>query len=227
VYVKPGLIPLCLAGVAVAAPLASGRLVPPPLAVATIATVGAIALVAAALLGWRVLRHRTGRPSLVAALCCLAIGTIVVLLLFIPPAPPGPRFNDVTTDPAEPPVFISGPAAGQAPPAQFAAWQRDAYPDLAPLVLPVEMTVARARVHAAVTAMPDWTLQAEDDENGTVQALAHTRLFRFEDDVVVRVRAEGAASRIDVRSRSRFGGGDRGANAARIRAFLATVERGP
>jgi hypothetical protein len=159
VYVKPGLIPLCLAGVAVAAPLASGRLVPPPLAVATIATVGAIALVAAALLGWRVLRHRTGRPSLVAALCCLAIGTIVVLLLFIPPAPPGPRFNDVTTDPAEPPVFISGPAAGQAPPAQFAAWQRDAYPDLAPLVLPVEMTVARARVHAAVTAMPDWTLQ--------------------------------------------------------------------
>jgi uncharacterized protein (DUF1499 family) len=36
----------------------------------------------------------------------------------------------------------------------------------------------------------------------------------------VRVTPQGAASRIDVRSRSRVGRGDAGANAARIRGYL-------
>ena len=41
-----------------------------------------------------------------------------------------------------------------------------------------------------------------------------------QDDVVVRVRAEGSGSRVDVRSVSRLGGSDVGTNAARIREYL-------
>ena len=43
-----------------------------------------------------------------------------------------------------------------------------------------------------------------------------TRLFRFVDDVVIRVRPRGAGSVVDLRSNSRVGGGDLGANAERI-----------
>lgn len=45
------------------------------------------------------------------------------------------------------------------------------------------------------------------------------------DDVVVVVTAEDSASRIDIRSVSRIGRGDRGVNAARIREFIKTFER--
>ena len=43
-----------------------------------------------------------------------------------------------------------------------------------------------------------------------------TRLFRFVDDVAIRVRPRGAGSVVDLRSNSRVGGGDLGANAERI-----------
>jgi uncharacterized protein (DUF1499 family) len=41
--------------------------------------------------------------------------------------------------------------------------------------------------------------------------------------VVVRIRPEGAGSRLDVRSKSRVGRSDVGANARRIRRFLAQL----
>ena len=42
-------------------------------------------------------------------------------------------------------------------------------------------------------------------------------------DLRARVRAEGGGSRVDVRSKSRVGRSDVGANAARIRRFLARL----
>jgi uncharacterized protein (DUF1499 family) len=44
--------------------------------------------------------------------------------------------------------------------------------------------------------------------------------FRFKDDVIVRIRASGSGSRVDVRSLSRVGGGDVGTNFGRIRSYL-------
>jgi hypothetical protein len=49
---------------------------------------------------------------------------------------------------------------------------------------------------------------------------ATTFWFRFKDDVVIRVKPLGKESRIDLRSVSRLGKGDLGANAKRIREFL-------
>ena len=57
------------------------------------------------------------------------------------------------------------------------------------------------------------------------EALATTRVFRFVDDVAVRVRRGGGGSVIDVRSTSRVGRSDLGANAARIRAFRDVLVR--
>ena len=60
---------------------------------------------------------------------------------------------------------------------------------------------------------------AVNPDEGRVEATATTFWFGFKDDVIVRVLAEGEGSRIDLRSMSRVGRSDIGANAARILAF--------
>ncbi|PZO06409.1 MAG: DUF1499 domain-containing protein, partial [Alphaproteobacteria bacterium] len=68
-----------------------------------------------------------------------------------------------------------------------------------------------------------WTIVSQDPATGTLSATATTFWFGFKDDVAVRVRAEGAGSVVDVRSTSRVGLSDLGANAARIEAYLSSL----
>ena len=61
---------------------------------------------------------------------------------------------------------------------------------------------------------------------GFVEAYDRTLVFGFYDDVIVRVTRSGRGALVDVRSASRFGQHDLGANAARVRRVLtALVER--
>ena len=66
--------------------------------------------------------------------------------------------------------------------------------------------------------------QATAPRDGLVEAIARTPILGFRDDVVVRVRATPDGSRIDVRSASRYGRHDLGANAARVRALIEDVD---
>ena len=59
-----------------------------------------------------------------------------------------------------------------------------------------------------------------DAEAGEIEATETTATFRFVDDVAVRLRPVEEGTRVDVRSKSRDGQGDLGANAARIRRLL-------
>ena len=62
---------------------------------------------------------------------------------------------------------------------------------------------------------------------GRLEAYAESRIFHFIDDIVIRVRpAPGDGSILDLRSNSRVGQGDVGANAARIRAFRDALTEG-
>ncbi len=61
---------------------------------------------------------------------------------------------------------------------------------------------------------------AAEEKEGRIEAVATTRWFGFKDDVVVRVSPAAGGSRIDVRSKSRVGRSDVGANARRIERFL-------
>ena len=66
-----------------------------------------------------------------------------------------------------------------------------------------------------------------DPDRGFMEATDTTYWFGFKDDVAVRLRPVGDdATRVDVRSISRFGGGDMGANAARIRQFSGGADGG-
>ena len=64
-----------------------------------------------------------------------------------------------------------------------------------------------------------WDIVASDPPAGRIEATDTTFWFGFKDDVVIRIRPQGSGARLDVRSKSRVGRSDVGANAARIRRF--------
>lgn len=181
-------------------------------------------------------RGETAATPRARSLAAMLVGAgLAALLLFASwPGMGLPRINDITTSPDDAPVFRAAsrdPAnAGRDmgyPPA-FAAEQRAAYPDLSPIVLPVPPKDAWERIAPAAEAIGlDVVLSSPGD--GMLEARQTSRLFAFVDDVVVRVRpdpTDPGRSVVDVRSKSRDGKGDLGANARRIRALRDALTKG-
>ncbi len=137
-----------------------------------------------------------------------------------------PMIHDITTDTVNPPVFVSIlPLRRDAPnPSEYggpeiAAKQRNAYPDIQPILTGLSPSKAYETALAASREM-GWRIVADDIQEGRIEATATTRWFGFKDDVVIRiVPSGGTGSRLDIRSVSRVGSGDAGTNASRIRAF--------
>ena len=158
-----------------------------------------------------------GMSALLVSIAALAVPVSQLVLAGAPPA-----IHDISTDTDDPPLFVAllpirgadastpdydGPEA--------ASQQRRAYPDIVPLTLSLAPADALARTERAARAL-GWTVVASDPSQLRLEATATTFWFRFTDDVVVRIRPEGAGSRLDIRSKSRVGRGDLGANARRI-----------
>ena len=70
-----------------------------------------------------------------------------------------------------------------------------------------------------------WDVTDEDRATGLIQAIATTRLMRFKDDVTITITHQGAGAKVSVRSHSRVGKGDLGANAKRIRLFQTALAK--
>ena len=103
--------------------------------------------------------------------------------------------------------------------------QAEAYSDIRPLILKDDTSVVFGQAKAAVKQM-GWTLKSENVETGIIEATDTTFWYGFKDDVVIRIRpSEGGGSVVDVRSISRVGGSDIGANAIRIRKFLDVMRK--
>lgn len=72
---------------------------------------------------------------------------------------------------------------------------------------------------------PGWTVVGSDPVAGEIVAEARTPLWKFTDDVWVRLSLdEDGQTRVDMASASRKGGGDLGTNARRIARFLRTLD---
>lgn len=161
----------------------------------------------------------------------LGLAAAVLFVLSAMRGAGAPRINDFTTDLADPPPFRQ---AGTLPanvrrdmtyPPAFADMQRACCGDLAPARLAVGADQAFNRARETAEHMPSWTITATDPAAGTIEAVATTRLFGFQDDIVIRVRSAGdATSRVDMRSKSRDGRGDMGTNATRIREYIAALQ---
>ena len=171
------------------------------------------------------------RPGIVAALITSAVFVAIVLVGVASPGHRGaPRINDFTTDPADPPAFRAAatlPAnrgRDLAYPREFWAQQAACCDDLRPILLAHPPPDALRLVEDVARRMPGWQVTSIDPDGGTLEAIAETPLFGFQDDVIVRVRpGEVAGSRVDIRSKSRDGKGDLGTNAERIRTFTSML----
>ena len=97
--------------------------------------------------------------------------------------------------------------------------QQRFYPDITPLIVAQPPAQMFPQALAAAQEM-GWEVVDANERAGRIEATATTFWFGFKDDVVVRLTPAGAGSRIDVRSVSRVGVSDLGANAQRVRAYL-------
>ena len=69
-----------------------------------------------------------------------------------------------------------------------------------------------ARIEARIGQLPRWQVVSVDSMSFTVKATRVSRLWRFVDDVTLRLEPTGGGSRIHARSQSRVGKGDFGQN---------------
>ncbi len=149
-----------------------------------------------------------------------------------------PPIHDISTDTMDPPAFSAEVQAARAlvrggngldlalkrdgEGHAFTELQQRAYPD----ITHISTSVDQARAFEAALALAreqGWTMGHADAATGAIEAVAETFWYGFKDDIAIRVRADGSGARVDMRSVSRVGRSDLGANAARMRPFLAAL----
>jgi uncharacterized protein (DUF1499 family) len=102
-----------------------------------------------------------------------------------------------------------------------------AYPDLRPMELERSVTETFDIVYEAVKRL-GWNIvlnEAPDgDQPGRIEATTRTLIMGYTDDELIRVTGDDSRAFIDVRSASRYGKHDLGANAKHIRTLFAEVQ---
>jgi uncharacterized protein (DUF1499 family) len=143
-----------------------------------------------------------------------------------------PAIKDITTDPIDPPRFevvarLRPPNTSDYPGLATAELQKDAYPDVEPLLVKVAPAVAYDDAMKIITKRK-WRVfdsrPPQPGREGHIEAIARSPIMGFRDDVVVRIRPARDGARIDARSASRYGYTDFGANAARVEALLDDID---
>ena len=169
--------------------------------------------------------RRAATTSLVAAFV-IALGTAWVPWNGYRTVMSLPFIHDISTDTENPPPFVDVVPlrAGAANPVEYpgedvAKQQRQAYPDLRTLELSIPAAEMFSRA-LDVSREMRWDIVAAKPDEMRIEATATTLWFGFKDDVVIRIEPTASGSRLDIRSKSRLGRSDVGANAARIRVFV-------
>ena len=187
--------------------------------------VALIALIAAAR------RNQWERVVLFCAGLALAITAFGIPYSWYRAAKQLPRIHDITTDTEDPPRLVAViPLRGNAPnPPEYggpevAAKQREAYPDIRPLILDIPPERAFDKALSAAQRMR-WKIVEADSRQMRIEATDTTSWFGFRDDIVIRITPLGTKSRVDVRSASRVGLSDVGTNAARIRKYFRELAK--
>ena len=149
-----------------------------------------------------------------------------------------PFIHDITTDFSDPPPIIIAANEDRKNPPDYvgdepaprsdmttAEAQRAAFPDIETMHVAMSVEDAAARATSVVTDMGMKLLSDGPVDDGWMIEAADTSFwFGFVDDFIVRIRPDGAGATIDLRSKSRVGVSDLGANAQRVRTFMEKFE---
>lgn len=145
-----------------------------------------------------------------------------------------PPIHDISTDLVDPPEFSAAVVEARAAVTRgngldlankeangrsYIEWQQEAYADIrsVPTGLAPE---AAFDIALSLAQEQGWSIGAADMEAGRIEATAESFWYGFIDDIAIRIRPDGSGARIDMRSVSRVGRSDLGANAARMRPYL-------
>ena len=195
-------------------------------------TIASLLLFIALIIGIRALlgnRHSNVLKNTLTTWLVVAagLGVTVLNIATIVGTSGAPAIHDVTSDVSTPPQFVDiielRQAANAPNPYEYqddgsAQLQIAAFPEIKTIVLTESYDSAFDKALTAANAM-GWEIIAAVPAEGRIEAVASTAYVGFKDDVVIRVRDDGNAIAVDIRSKSRMGKGDMGANAARILAW--------
>ena len=174
--------------------------------------------------------------ALIAAIAAGAAGMIPLKMKELVDA--NPFIHDITTDFENPPAILTAADLPRANPAAYAGAepaprselttaqaQQAAFPDIMPKSVNGGVDETAETVRKIVLDMKMEILSEGPAEAGWVVEATYTSTwFGFVDDFIVRLAPEGSMTRIDVRSKSRVGGSDLGANARRVQEFFVRLE---
>jgi uncharacterized protein (DUF1499 family) len=179
----------------------------------------------------------TRNPQLAAGRRRATVATVISALIALPliltvlRSSKYPPINDITTDFDNPPEFVNAQKLQHEPnrdmkydKAKYADRQQAGYGPIGPIKEHLSPADAFARVTEVAKGSPTWTITYSDPATNTLEVVATSKLFHFNDDVVIQVRpSPDGVSLIEMRSKSRDGIGDFGVNARRIRHFFDRV----
>ncbi|MDF1690961.1 MAG: DUF1499 domain-containing protein [Zhongshania sp.] len=165
-----------------------------------------------------------GRRKLNSA-AFIALPAILFLSLSLFRGAGAPLINDVSTNTQQPPKFLKAPDLRG--PADNSltymgtniALQEQAYPHIKTYQSPLSL-VESQNLSFKIASEMGWLVYYQ--QKGHIEAQTRSFWFGFIDDIVIQIQANDAGALIDLRSASRLGKGDFGANAQRITAFLET-----
>lgn len=192
---------------------------------------GELAVMAAALIGSILAFSRgsgSGLPLFIFA-CIISTAAVIIPFRMYLIVRSVPAIHDITTDTENPPQFNAvlsarknalNPAEYGGP--EIAEQQKKAYPDIAPLILDVPADKAFEKA-LALAKKQGWEIVNADKGTWIIEATDTTFWFGFKDDIVIRITPHEQGSLIDIRSLSRVGRSDVGANAQRIRRYLTAL----
>ena len=145
-----------------------------------------------------------------------------------------PDLTDIQTSPEDPLQYTvlleqrppdANPLGPQT--AEQVQLQAEAYEDIGPIEVDRSAGAVFTVVNEAVKQL-GWTVVVNEAPGesgvGRIEATDSSLIMGFTDDVVVRVKGDDTSAVIDIRSASRYGRSDLGANAERIRAFEEEVD---
>lgn len=192
----------------------------------------AAAIFVLGLICWLMQRESNPKGSMSARLAMIlslvpliGIGSQLVLARSVP------AIHNISTDTVNPPKFsrVTELRAGSDNPLVYDASlladvQAKAYPNVKTLLTDLKMRQAH-KIAVGVASSFGWYIVAESVVTGMIEATETTKLWGFKDDVVIRITERpNGGSAIDMRSVSRVGQSDLGANAKRIEKFMAEFE---
>jgi uncharacterized protein (DUF1499 family) len=148
-----------------------------------------------------------------------------------------PVLADVSTDIDDPPAFgrsknalaARGGVTPEAVPTELRHQQKQAYPNVQPIILDLDVYEAYKAVLKVANAK-HWQIVEQVPPGprsggvGHIDAVVRGLVLGLRDDVTIRIRPLAGQTRVDMRSASRIGRHDFGSNASRIEQFAAALQ---